>query len=92
VLTTDVPRYIIPPNFKKVMSKKSPELQAAILECVSRLSENPRHPGLQTHKVQGTRGVFEAYVDKGNRVTFEWDGDMIVLRNNCNHAILDRNP
>lgn len=74
------------------MDRKPPEMQAAIAECVHRLGENPRHPGLQTHKVKGTPGVFEAYVDKGNRITFEWDGDTIILRNNCNHSIVDRNP
>jgi hypothetical protein len=74
------------------MNKKPPALRAAILECVRQLGLNPRHPSLQTHKVKGTPGVFEAYVDKANRVTFEWDGGTIVLRNNCNHSILDRNP
>jgi hypothetical protein len=87
-----LPRLIFAPNFKKVMSKKSPAMQAAILECIKRLGENPRHPGLQTHRVRGTAGVFEAYVDKANRVTFEWQGPDIRLRNNCNHDILDRHP
>lgn len=62
------------------------------MACVEQLSKNPRHPSLQTHKVQGTPGVFEAYVDKGNRITFERNGDTIILRNNCNHSILNRNP
>jgi hypothetical protein len=87
-----VPKYVIPPNFKKVMNKKPPELQAAIMACVEQLGKNPRHPGLQTHKVKGTPGVFEAYVDMANRVTFHWNGDTIILRNNCNHSMLDRSP
>jgi len=81
---------IIPPSFKRVMSKKPPSMQAAILECVARLGENPRHPSLRTHRVQGVKGVFEAYVDMANRVTFEWDGPAIRLRNNCNHDIVKR--
>lgn len=84
-----MPYLVIPPQFKKVLSKKPAQLQAAILECVQRLGDNPRHPSLKTHRVRGARGVFEAYVDMANRVTFEWDGDTIVLRNNCNHAIID---
>ena len=59
-------------------------------ECCQRLVDDPRHPGLSVHPVQGHPGVWEAYVDQGNRVTFhhERDPDCIVMRNNCNHDIL----
>jgi len=89
-----VPEYIVPPKFKRVLKKKSPEMQAAVLECLARLGENPRHPSLQTHLVRGVKGggVFEAYVDDANRVTFHYDAGKIVLRNNCNHSIIDRAP
>jgi len=63
-------------------------MQAAIARCIELLGDNPRHPGLHTHRVQGTAGVWEAYVDRANRVTFHWAGPAIVLRNNCNHDIL----
>jgi hypothetical protein len=62
------------------------------MECIFRLAENPRHQSLQTHPVRGSRGVFEAYVDKSNRLTFEYGDDCIVLRNHCNHDIVDRRP
>ena len=88
-----MPPYVIPPKFKKVLAKKPVEMQSAVLECIVRLGENPRHPGLQVHKVQGVRGVWEAYVDRANRVTFHYAADgTIVLRANCNHSILNRNP
>ena len=89
-----MPEYVIPPKFKKVLRKKPPQMQAAILECIARLAENPRHPSLQTHPVRGLRGggVFEAYVDAANRLTFHYDAGRIVLRNNCNHSIIDRDP
>jgi hypothetical protein len=79
-------------TFKRRLKKKTTAQQGAILECVARLSENTRHPGLQTHRVQGKAGVFEAYVDAGNRVTFHYDQGTIVLRNHCSHDILGRNP
>jgi hypothetical protein len=87
-----VPELEIPPHFKKVMAKKPARLQAAIIECLARLGDNPRHPGLRTHPVRGTPGVFEAYVDIKNRVTFEWRGSTIWLRNNCHHDMLNMNP
>ena len=55
------------------------------------LGEERRRPGLHTHRVSGTRGVWEAYIDQANRVTFHWDeAGRIVLRRNCGHSILKR--
>jgi len=82
----------IPNAFRKVRRRKELRLRNAIDRCVKLLAEDVHYPGLQVHRVQGTQGVWEAYVDIHNRVTFHWDGDVIVLRNNCNHDILDRNP
>lgn len=87
-----MPDPTIPLRFKKRLKKKSPRLAGAILECVHRLAEDPRHPGLHTHRVRGTAGVWEAYVDRSNRVTFEWDDGVIVMRNHCNHDIVSSSP
>lgn len=88
-----MPAFEIPPSFKRIFDKKEPQLKAAILACIQQLSENPRHPGLNVHRVRGTAAVWEAYVDRGNRVTFEYKPDgTIVMRNNCNHDILNRRP
>jgi len=56
-MTTNVPRLRISPNFKKVMSKKPPGMQAAISECVNQLRRILVIRGLQTHKIRG-RQVF----------------------------------
>ena len=87
-------RVVIPPSFHRRLRKKSGEFQAAILECVERLGDDPRHPGLHTHKVKGAKGsVFEAYVDKSNRVTFHYDDEgRIVMRNNCTHDAVLKSP
>lgn len=80
------------PLFRRAYKRKPPEMQAIIRAAVTQLRADWRHPGLHTHRVQGARGVFEARLDGGNRLTFHWDGDTIVLRNHCNHDILNRNP
>jgi mRNA-degrading endonuclease RelE of RelBE toxin-antitoxin system len=81
----------LPPRFRKILKKKPADQQANILRCIKRLVENPRHPSLQTHPVRGSKGVFEAYVDMGNRVTFQYgDEGQIVMLNNCKHDILRR--
>ncbi len=85
-----MPSIVVPDQFKELVERKQPPLAGAIVKCVALLGENPRHPSLQTHPVRGTRNpkVFEAYVDMKNRVTFHWEGDTIVLRNNCHHDII----
>ena len=91
--------YRVTPNFKRVLKKKPAAMRKAVSECIQRLSENPRHPGLNTHKMKGLGAgvqVWEAYIDAGNRITFHYEADgdkkVIVLRTNCNHDILTRTP
>ncbi len=80
---------VLTPKFKKRLQDKQPKLAAAILQCIHRIEENPRQPGLQVHRMHGVGGVWEAYVDRSNRVTFHYDeSGAIVFRNHCNHDIL----
>ena len=65
-------------------------MQCAIADAVTQLRTDPHHPGLRTHRVQSAPGVFEARLNKGNRLTFHWDGGVIVLRNHCSHDILGK--
>ena len=82
-----------PKPFKRRLKKKTPDQAAAVMRCVHRLMTDPRHPGLHVHKVKGMTGVFEAYVDDSNRVTFSWgEAGTILFRNHCSHDILDRSP
>jgi len=68
-------------------------MRQSIDECLELLLENPRHPGLHTHRVRGTRQVWESYVDYANRITWEYgEGNTIVVRNNCNHDMPGRRP
>ena len=87
-----VPGVRIEKTFKKRLIKKTPAMQGSILECISKLCDDPHHPGLHTSKVRGADGVFEAYIDQANRLTFNWDNGVIVLRNHCNHQITSRSP
>jgi hypothetical protein len=79
-------------HFKRAYKKKPPDMQAVIRAAVTQLRTDWTYPGLRTHPVLGCSGVFEARLDRGNRLTFHWEGDTIVLRNHCNHQILDRRP
>ncbi|MGI8802476.1 MAG: hypothetical protein ACR2KV_09935 [Solirubrobacteraceae bacterium] len=79
-------------RFKRAYKKKPKAMQTVIDEALVRLRVDPHDPALGTHKIRSVAGVWAADLDRGNRLTFHWDGDTIVLRNHCNHAILDRSP
>ncbi len=86
-------RLEILPRFKRAKRRKTPEMQESINQCIKLLSENPYHPGLHSHRVRGTRRVWESYIDQANRVTWQYgEGGSIVLRNNCDHDVPGRNP
>lgn len=68
-------------------------MQGAIAECIHKLVSDPTNHGLAIHQVTGHEGVWEAKVDQGNRLTFEYLEDgRVLLRNHCNHDMLDRSP
>jgi mRNA-degrading endonuclease RelE of RelBE toxin-antitoxin system len=73
------------PKFRKRLMKKPTSQQGAILECIDRLSQDPRHPGLRTSRIQG-KSSWEARVDSTNRLEWEYgQPDEIILINHCSH-------
>lgn len=76
------------PGFDRAFKKKSPDMQAAILHCLDRLAKGDQSRGLRAKKMRGHRDVWEARVDRANRVTFERRGEDLYLRANCNHDVL----
>jgi len=79
-------------TFIRKYRKKPPEQKEKLDKTLSLLETNPRHPGLHTHKVQGTPHIFECYMDDSYRVTFEYGENCILLRNNCKHKAVLRRP
>lgn len=61
-------------------------------KAISLLDTDFRYPGLRSHPVQGSPGIFEAYVDAKYRMTFERKGDTFVMRNVDNHDECLENP
>jgi hypothetical protein len=79
-------------RWRRAYKKKPKAMRDVIDAAVVQLRVDPHYNGLGTHKIWGHPGVWAADLDKGNRLTFHWDGDTIVLRNHCNHDILKRRP
>jgi hypothetical protein len=82
----------IPKPFKRRLAKKTTEEQGAIARCVKKLRENPHQPGLRVSKMGGHADVFEVRIDRAKRLTFVWDGPVIVLLNHCDHDKVLKNP
>lgn len=68
-----------------------PELQEKAKKNFELFKENPRHPSLQTHQIRGTDNpkIFEGYLDKGYRFTFEYGEDSVIFRRIGPHSIID---
>jgi hypothetical protein len=79
-------------RFKKARAKKDAVQQDYVNRTLATLRENPRHNSLHTHKVHGSPGVWESYINDSYRVTWHYEGSVIVLRMTCAHRIIDRNP
>jgi hypothetical protein len=79
----------VPKNLQKKLAKKPPEMQAAILACLTQLRKDWRHPSLASSKLGGTE-IYHAKVSRGNRVTFFWEAGRIVVENHCHHDILKK--
>lgn len=60
-------------------------VQAKVDRAPGLLDADFRHPGLQSHPVEGAPGVFEARVDRNYRMTYERRGNNLVMRNVDNH-------
>ena len=73
--------------FDKRLLKLTSDEQEQVLKAVRLLAENPRHPSLKTHKIEGTN-LFEAYVNLDIRILFERSSDTIILKAVGHHDIL----
>jgi mRNA-degrading endonuclease YafQ of YafQ-DinJ toxin-antitoxin module len=58
-------------------------------EAIHRMLESPRHLSLQMKKMQPKqRGIWEARVTQGYRLTFRVDGEVITMRRVGTHDLL----
>lgn len=68
------------------------EIRHEVDKALRLLLDNPRHPSLRTKKMQPkSRGIFEARVTQGYRMTFQMNQPDLVMRRVGTHDIL-RSP
>jgi mRNA-degrading endonuclease RelE of RelBE toxin-antitoxin system len=79
-------------RFKRQYLKLPPEIRDKADKALKLLDANYRHPGLRSHPVDGAPGIYEAYVDRKYRLTYEHHNDFFILRNIDNHDECLRKP
>ena len=79
-------------RFVRQYSMLPGSIQKKIDKALISLDADFRRPGLRSHPVDSAPGIFEAYVGRKYRMTFERSGDTFVMRNVDNHDECLRNP
>lgn len=77
-------------SFAKDYQGLSSEERTKVEKTLEILFENPRHPSLQVKRIQGTRNLWEARVDLKRRITFQWEGNLLLIRRIGFHNIIQK--
>ncbi|ADJ26734.1 cytotoxic translational repressor [Dehalogenimonas lykanthroporepellens BL-DC-9] len=83
---------VLSEHFVSQYARLPKAIQRKVAKALTLLDADYRHPGLRSHPVQGTDGIFEAYIDDKYRMTFNREGDEFFLRNLDNHDECLKNP
>ena len=72
-------------NFKKVWKQLREEQKALAWKAIDNLINDIRYPSLRVRKIKGTQNIWEARASRSLRMTFQIEGDIIILRNIGQH-------
>jgi len=72
-------------RFKKAWQELSKEEKALGRKALRNLAKDLRYPALRVKKMQGVEHIWEARVSSSLRMTFQIEGNRIVLRNIGRH-------
>jgi mRNA-degrading endonuclease YafQ of YafQ-DinJ toxin-antitoxin module len=72
-------------RFLQNFARLDRDSQMVVREVVKLLAQNSKHPSLWTKKIQGTRGIYEASANMDLRMTWQYQGEGIILMRNCRH-------
>jgi mRNA interferase RelE/StbE len=72
-------------GFKKAWRQLTEEQKALARKANENLIADMRYPGLRAKRIKGTEHIWEARVSRSLRMTFQIEGDIIILRNIGQH-------
>ncbi len=72
-------------SFRKAWKQLSEDQKALARKAIDNLIKDIRYPALRVKKIRGTEYIWEARVSRSLRMTFQIEGDIIILRNIGQH-------
>jgi mRNA interferase RelE/StbE len=72
-------------RFKKAWQELSDEEKGLARKALRNLAEDMRYPALRVKRMKGFERLWEARVSRSLRLTFEIQGNTIILRNIGHH-------
>lgn len=72
--------FIFTDRFKKSYKQLPRDVQKALQKKLDLMSKDPHHRSLRTKKVQGTDKIFECTITMAIRLTWQYQGESILLR------------
>jgi len=72
-------------SFRKAWAQLNEEQKALARKAIENLIADMRYPALRVKKIKGTENIWEARVSRPLRMTFQIEGDIIILRNVGQH-------
>ena len=85
-------RLILTNRFQKAYQSLAAVDQGRVQKAIRLMSDDLRHPGLRVKRIKGTQGIWEARASKSLRITFETEGDALILRNVGHHDQILKKP
>jgi mRNA-degrading endonuclease RelE of RelBE toxin-antitoxin system len=84
--------FILTSRFRRAYRSLTPEEQKRVQKALRLIDEDLRHPGLRIKRIRGTQGIWEARASRSLRLTFEVEGENIILRNVGAHDATLKKP
>ena len=72
-------------RFRKAWGQLSRQEKVLARKAISNLLVSLRYPSLRVKKMKGTENIWEARASSSLRMTFQIEGDTIILRNIGRH-------
>jgi len=72
-------------NFKRTWKQLTEDQKALARKAIENLIADMRYPALRVKKIKGTEHIWEARASRSLRLTFQVEGDTIILRNIGQH-------
>jgi len=79
---------VFTPRFDRVFRHLPKEIRERTYPKLALYAESPSHPSLRVKPVKGAPAIWEMSISMSDRITFQVDGERVLLRRIGTHDIL----